>query len=231
MKITPLEIRQKQFEKTLRGYDKEEVNAFLLSLSQEWERAQDEVKEHRMKLEGLEREVAKLREVESSLYKTLKTAEDTGSNLIDQANKTAELHLRETQLKAEAMLQEAKTKAKDIMESAGSTAKQMIGEMEERLKTLIQQYKTLETQRDNLMSDLKRFAGETIDRVERMRNNKQFDADEHLTYAKKETKKSLSPNGDMEQPIRKPLIAEPAEIQQPILVDQKLQKSFFDDIQ
>ena len=45
MKITPLEIRQKTFERTLRGYDKDEVNAFLLSLSQEWERNSDEIKE------------------------------------------------------------------------------------------------------------------------------------------------------------------------------------------
>ena len=74
MKITPLEIRQKTFERTLRGYDKDEVNAFLLSLSQEWERMMDEVKEVRQKLESSEREVGKLREVETSLFKTLKTA-------------------------------------------------------------------------------------------------------------------------------------------------------------
>lgn len=130
MKITPLEIRQKMFEKTLRGYDKDEVSAFLLSLSQEWERAQDEVKEMRIKLELSEREVTKLREVEGSLYKTLKTAEDTGSNMIEQANKTAELHLRETQLKAEAMLNEVKAKAKDVVEVADVTARQMLEEME-----------------------------------------------------------------------------------------------------
>ncbi|MFM8349305.1 MAG: DivIVA domain-containing protein, partial [Bacteroidota bacterium] len=28
MKITPLDIRQKTFEKNLRGYDKDEVSAF-----------------------------------------------------------------------------------------------------------------------------------------------------------------------------------------------------------
>src|SRR5271154_4102819 len=148
MKITPLEIRQKQFERTLRGYDKDEVSAFLLSLSQEWERMQDEAKEMRIKLEATEREVVKLREVESSLYKTLKTAEDTGSNMIEQANKAAELHLKETQFKAEQMLNEVKAKAKDTMELAEDTAKQMLGEMEERLKGMVQQYKTIESQRD-----------------------------------------------------------------------------------
>ena len=71
MKITPIEIRQKQFEKKLRGYDKDEVNAFLLSLSQEWEKVMDELKELKIKLEASQKEVDKLREVESSLFKTL----------------------------------------------------------------------------------------------------------------------------------------------------------------
>ncbi|MEL7006752.1 MAG: DivIVA domain-containing protein, partial [Bacteroidota bacterium] len=31
MKITPIEVRQKVFEKKLMGYDKDEVNAFLQS--------------------------------------------------------------------------------------------------------------------------------------------------------------------------------------------------------
>ena len=35
MKITPLEIRQKEFAKQMRGYDKEGVDAFLQSLSNE----------------------------------------------------------------------------------------------------------------------------------------------------------------------------------------------------
>ncbi|MFO0266274.1 MAG: DivIVA domain-containing protein, partial [Cyclobacteriaceae bacterium] len=83
MKVTPLEIRQKTFDRTLRGYDKDEVNAYLLSLSQEWERMQDECKEYKFKLDAAEREVTKLREVETSLFKTLKTAEDTGASVIE----------------------------------------------------------------------------------------------------------------------------------------------------
>ena len=141
MKVTPLEIRQKTFERTLRGYDKDEVNAFLLSLSQEWERMNDEVKESRMKLDAAEREVAKLREVETSLYKTLKTAEDTGANVVDQARKAAELHLREAQISADALLNEAKGKAKNVIEEADETSRQLLGEMEDKLKELVSQYK------------------------------------------------------------------------------------------
>jgi cell division initiation protein len=65
-----------------------------LRFHREWERILDENKELRIKLESTEREVTKLREVESSLYKTLKTAEDTGANVIEQARMAADLHLR-----------------------------------------------------------------------------------------------------------------------------------------
>src|SRR5690606_14955176 len=117
--------------------EREEVQAFLLTLSQEWERMLDENKELRIKLESAEREVAKLREVETSLFKTLKTAEDTGANVIDQARKAADLHLKESQLKAEAILNEAKSRAQDVVEESEMRSRQVIEEMEERLRQLI----------------------------------------------------------------------------------------------
>lgn len=231
MKVTPLDIRQKTFEKALRGYDKDEVTAFLLSLSQEWERVQDETKEMKIKLEATEREVTKLREVESSLYKTLKTAEDTGANVIEQANKTAELHMKEIQLKAEALLNEAKTKAKDVIEQSEATSKQMVNEMEERLKTLVQNYKSIESERANLLGDLKRLAGETLDKVERLNKaTNNFDPDQYLAVAKREAKQTLNPNSN---PKMSPAPHEKNEEQQKEVsevVEAKHQKSFFDDI-
>ena len=237
MRITPLEIRQKAFEKVLRGFDKDEVNAYLQSLSQEWERTLDDVKEIRIKYEATEREVSKLREVESSLYKTLKTAEDTGAHVIDQANKTAELMLREAQMNADSMMNEAKTKAKNAIEEAEFISRQMLAEMEERLKTLGQHYKTLELHKDNLLSDMKRLAGETIDRVDRAKTAaRDFDPDQHLAIAKRETKKALFPNAEVEREIKNamalPQQPVTAEVIEPVFSnEQRIQKSFFDDIQ
>ena len=243
MRITPLEIRQKAFEKVLRGYDKDEVNAFLQTLSQEWERMLDEVKEARIRLESTEREVSKLREVESSLFRTLKAAEDTGASVIEQANKTAELILRENQLNADAIMSEAKTKSKNTIEEAEMISRQMLDEMEERLKSMGQHYKTLELHRDNLLSDLKRLAGETIDRVERAKtSSRDFDPDQHLALAKRESKKALFPNAEIEKEIKSALPTLPSQqtftpaTPEPVKViatieQPRMQKSFFDDIQ
>jgi cell division initiation protein len=252
MRITPIEIRQKTFEKNFRGYEKDEVNAFLLTLSQEWERIQDENKELRIKLEATEREVTKLREVESSLYKTLKTAEDTGAHVIEQARVTAELHMKETQLKAEALMNEAKSKAKDTIEESDVRAKEIVAEMEDRLKILVENYKKLETAREDLLSDLKRLANDMLDRVERSKQlSKDFDPDQHLAMARREAKRIAFPNIDFEKNQRSrpqnetkeptaTLDPEPAKHSEPIhetphlFVETdntpKVHKSFFDEI-
>src|SRR5690606_5080309 len=200
MRITPLEIRQKTFEKNFRGYEKEEVHAFLLTLSQEWEKIVDENKELRFKYESTEREIQKLREVESSLYKTLKTAEDTGASVIEQARKAADLHLKESQLKAEQLINEAKTRARDTVEDSEMRARQIIADMEDRLKALVEQYKKLESTRDDLLSELKRMAAEVLDKVDRARKStRDFEPDHHLSEVRREAGKIAFPNHDFEE--------------------------------
>ena len=235
MRITPLEIRQKTFEKNFRGYEKDEVHAFLMTLSQEWERILDENKELKFKYESTEREIQKLREVESSLYKTLKTAEDTGASVVEQARKTAELHLRESQLKADQLINEAKTRAKDTIEESEVRAKQIIADMEERLKGHIEQYKKLESAREDMISELRRLASEVLEKVERSKTtSREFDPDKHLSAVRREAKKIAFPNLDYEKPpLREEGYDKREEVVEQSAVaaeSKKTQKSFFDEI-
>ncbi len=238
MKITPLDIRQKTFEKAFRGLDKEEVTAFLVTLSQEWEKLLDENKELTIKLNASEKEVEKLREVENSLFKTLKTAEDTGANMIDQATKTAELHMRETQIKSEAMLSDAKAKAKDMIEEAELRAKGAIDEMEERVRALAQVHRNLENLRDDLISDIKSFATDTIEKVNRVKSQiKPVDIEAELLKIKRDNIERASPkllDTELEdiEPVKEPKVNgnSTSEIDSPPAKKSKT-TSFFDEIE
>ena len=186
MKITPLEIRQKDFEKKLRGYDKDEVNAFLQSLSNEWERVLEENKELSIKLKQAEKEVEKLREVESSLYKTLKTAEDTGANVIEQANKAAELHMKETKMNAEGLLSESKNKARAMIEQAEMEARLIIEELQDAVKSIEQNHRDIENHRQNALQELKNLSITLIEKVEKNTSeNKEFKFDDYVKRVKK----------------------------------------------
>lgn len=189
MKITPLEIRQKEFEKNFRGYDKDEVNAFLQTLSQEWERAMEDNRDMRFKLETTQKEVEKLREVESSLFKTLKTAEDTGASMIDQASKTAELRIRESNIKAEEILSEARDRAKSIVEKAENNARQIVEEMQNRVKSLQHSYKETEGDYEDLLFKLKSLATEILKKVERKEEKQPYDIDKKVEEAEEVVEK------------------------------------------
>lgn len=173
MKITPLEIRQKTFEKTFRGLDKDEVNAFLQSLSHEWERMIDENKGIKTRLEKAEKEVAKLKEFESTLFKTLKTAEDTSANVVEQANKTAELHMKEIQIKSEALLNDAKINAKTIIEKADNKAMEIVSEMQKEIKILEENYRIIENHKDNIISQLKLTFNDVMEKVNKFNNKEE----------------------------------------------------------
>ena len=185
MKITPLEIRQKSFEKVFRGYDKDEVNAFLQILSSEWEKLMDEKREFSIKLESSEKEIAKLREVENSLYKTLKTAEDTGANMIEQANKAAELQLKETQMKSENILREAKAKSKMIIENTEKHAREIISNMLGEIKSLEHNFNAALSLKENLIADLTNLSSSTLERVQKFNKQKdKLDIDKYIKEAR-----------------------------------------------
>ncbi|QNH63173.1 DivIVA domain-containing protein [Hymenobacter sediminicola] len=167
MKITALDIRQKTFEKAFRGLDKDEVQAFLLTLSQQWERMGDENRELRVKLDHATQDVSKMREVETSLYRTLKTAEDTGNSITEQAQRDAELRIREAQLKAEQLLADARQKARAVVEDAYQQAEKTVAEMQKEVSGLGQECQRLEAQLDGLVRDLHHLASDALDKVEK----------------------------------------------------------------
>ena len=170
MKITALDIRQKTFEKSFRGVDKDEVQAFLNTISQQWERLGDENRELRLKLEHAQQDVQKMREVESSLYRTLKTAEDTGNNITEQAQRDADLRIREAQLQVEQLLSEARHRARTVVDEAYMQAEKTVSEMQREVTGLGQECQRLEQQLDGLARDLHHLASDALDKVEKARN-------------------------------------------------------------
>ncbi|MDP4679190.1 MAG: DivIVA domain-containing protein, partial [Cyclobacteriaceae bacterium] len=131
-----------------------------------------ENKDTRTKLDHADKEVQKLREVESTLYKTLKTAEDTRANIIDQANRTAELLLKETQMSADSLMNEVKRQAKTIIENADARAREILEEMQDEVKEIEENYRIIENQKDNMVSQLKMLSGDVMDKVAKMNDPK-----------------------------------------------------------
>ncbi|WP_018344180.1 DivIVA domain-containing protein [Cytophaga aurantiaca] len=167
MKITPIEIRQKDFNKVFRGYDKEEVDAFLKSLSQEWEKLMDENRDVKSRLEQADREITRLREVESSLFKTIKNAEDTGASLIDHAQRQSDLHMREAQMNAEAIMSEARNRARKTVEEGEVEARTLVAKLVDEVTTLQKEYADIEFKKQHAIQEIQALGEGLLERVQR----------------------------------------------------------------
>lgn len=166
MRITPLEIRQHTFDKTFRGYDAESVDAFLLSLSQEWERVAEELRQSKHQLEVAEREVSRMKEIETSLFKTLKIAETTQQEINEKTQVEANKTLAAAKLEAEKVLQDARKKADMNIIDSENKAQFILNDAVSDLRHFERDFKAMERYKDHLVHELKNFANETLDKVQ-----------------------------------------------------------------
>lgn len=105
--ITPIEIRQHSFKKALRGYDKDEVQGFLNTLSMEWEKMVEDMRRLKTELEKTQSNLDNLKQVESALHKTLMQAEESSKSMMENAKKDAELKMQEADSRSQSVIKKA----------------------------------------------------------------------------------------------------------------------------
>lgn len=131
MKITPLDIRHKEFKRGLRGYIDAEVDGFLDQVVDEYERLFKENIDLAERLEALSEKVAAYKRIEEALQKTLVSAQTSAEEVKQNATKAAQLVLHEAELKARQMIADAYSE-KQTVEQA--TAKLKNAEEDFRFK-------------------------------------------------------------------------------------------------
>jgi cell division initiation protein len=116
MRITPLDIQQKQFPMKFRGFDVEEVYAFLEVIREEMEDLLRENATLKEDVQKLESQIKGHRDMETTLRETLMTAQQMVEDYKTNARKEAELVVKEAELKSDTILKEAQEKVIKIHE-------------------------------------------------------------------------------------------------------------------
>ncbi len=120
MRLTPMDINNRKFGKSLRGYDTEEVETFLQTVSEDLEELISENVELKKQVERLNDSLTDLKEREHILKDTMLLAQQTKEEIKTNAIKEAEIIIRESELQSEKIIAEAKKKAEEIQEEINS---------------------------------------------------------------------------------------------------------------
>ena len=108
MNISPLDIRKHEFKKSLRGYDVDEVTAFLDIVSMEYENLIRESAFLNEKVKTSDIQLKKYHDIESTLQETLLSAERAREETVITAKKQAEIIIREAEVKAASLIEDGR---------------------------------------------------------------------------------------------------------------------------
>jgi cell division initiation protein len=135
--LTPLDIHNKEFKRSFRGYSEDEVDEFLDRVVKDYEQLYRENLDLKETIDRLNSKLDHFQHMENTLHNTLVIAQETAEEVKLNAKKETEL-----------MIKEAEVRSQRLIDEAMSKVRRMTGEYEElqkqaqiyrtRMRTLVQ---------------------------------------------------------------------------------------------
>ena len=169
MKISPLSIKKQEFSKSFRGYDQEEVQAFLEKLSDEFEELQTENESIKRELEDANIRLSEFSRIERSLQDTLLRAQESSTKAVESTKKQTGLMIKEAEIKATQVIEKAKTKADEIRDSVVA--------LREEKNLIIAKLKAIINSQARLLDMKVADAGEEVVSAKEIENPNKLDID------------------------------------------------------
>lgn len=169
MKISPLNVKKQEFSKRLRGYDPEEVQAFLEKLADEVEELQKENETLKRQLDDANLRLSEFSRIEKSLQDTLLRAQESSTKTVESTKKQTNLMLKEAEIKASQTIEKAKSSAKEIRDSVIA--------LREEKDLIVAKLKAIINSQARLLDMKVADAGEEVIEVKEIENPNKIDLD------------------------------------------------------
>ncbi len=114
MNVSPLDLRNQRFRRTVRGFDPVEVTSFLAAVADDYEQALRETDKLRQDLVAMEAVLAEYREHDQGLKATMMTAQKVSEDIKATAEREAERIVREAEGRSTLILDQAQARLEDI---------------------------------------------------------------------------------------------------------------------
>lgn len=161
MRITPLDIRRQQFRKSVRGYDPQEVEAFLEMVAASWEELVDRLDQAEKELSVLRARASDFDRMEGAVRDVLVQQQQSASRAREEAGHEAELIIMDAELKASNLISEARERIQVLTET--------IRELQDRRLSVLAQIRSfLDSQGRMLDMEEERIRTEMIPEEEKL---------------------------------------------------------------
>ena len=169
MNVSPLDLRQQRFRKTVRGFDPVEVTAFLAAVADDYEQALRETDRLRQDLMKMEVVLAHHRENEQNLRATMMTAQ----KLSDDIKSTADAE-------AKRIVAGADAEAKRIILEAASRSELLLDQTQARMEDIQREIDGLKLKRKDVETTIEASIQTLRNTLEFVREQEARDRDDRI---------------------------------------------------
>jgi len=114
MPLTPLDIHNKEFSRSFRGYDEDQVNEFLDQVIKDYEALIRENKEMQNQMLTLQEKLNHFANIEETLSKTIIVAQEAADEVRNNAKKEAQLIIKESEKNADRIINDSLAKSRKV---------------------------------------------------------------------------------------------------------------------
>lgn len=139
----------KQFNTTLNGYDKTEVNAFVNEVTREYENVLDKLKSREIELKALKDRLEYYKNLESTLNTAVLVAEDSSNQIKKIAKEEAKIIIDQAKKNASHIINDALIKAEKT-EIEADQLRRSLKIYKSRIKATIEEQLTMVDDVDNI---------------------------------------------------------------------------------
>lgn len=157
MPIRPIDIRRKEFRNGFRGYDANQVDDFLDTVADEFERTYNENQRMREEVSGLRDRLQQFEDLEGSIRAALVHAEQAANDLRRSANR-----------EAEDVRQSARREAEFTVRDAQNRSHQMLADSAARIERVQESYEALQEAKRSFGNDFRHLLKTYMDMMENM---------------------------------------------------------------
>ncbi len=122
--LTPLDVRSQEITRAFRGSDRHQVNEFKLAISDELERLLRDRAQHEERLRSTQEQLRSFRDRERAMNEALVAAQQLRVDSKTQAEREAELLIREAKAEAQRIIEKAHQDEAVVRERADGAARQ-----------------------------------------------------------------------------------------------------------
>ncbi len=168
MPIRPIDIRRKEFRNGFRGYDANQVDDFLDTVADEFERNYNENQRMREETNSLRERLQQFEDLEGSIRAALVHAEQAANDLRRSANREAEDVRQSARREAEDVRQNARREAELTVKDAQVRSHQMLADSASRIERVQDSYEALQDAKRSFANDFRHLLKTYMDMMENM---------------------------------------------------------------